>query len=79
MSIRKRFDLSAYLVVGPENTKGRPVVTIIKDAVVAGFTCVQIRSKVASARELIGLTRAAAQVIAKLAKQMKSLCWWTIA
>lgn len=68
MSIRKRFDLSAYLVVGPENTKGRPVATIIKDAVVAGFTCVQIRSKVASARELIGLTRAAAQVIAEVGK-----------
>lgn len=37
MSIRKKFDLSAYLVVGPENTKGRSVVTIVKDAVDAGF------------------------------------------
>lgn len=68
MSIREKFDISAYLVVGPENTKGRPVVTIIKDAVEAGFTCVQIRSKVASARELIELTRQASDVIAQAGK-----------
>ncbi len=65
MNLRHRLDISAYLVVGPENTKGRPVAAIIKDAVEAGFTCVQIRSKVASARELIELTRQAAVVIAQ--------------
>lgn len=65
MSIRKKFDISAYLVVGPENTKGMPVATIIKDAVEAGFTCVQIRSKVASARELIELTRQASKAISE--------------
>jgi len=68
MSIRKNFDISAYLVVGPENTKGRPVATIIKDAVEAGFTCVQIRSKVASAYELIQLTRQASDAIAQANK-----------
>lgn len=68
MSIREKLDISAYLVVGPENTKGRPVEKIIEDAVEAGFTCVQIRSKVASARELIELTRKAADVIARLGK-----------
>jgi len=68
MNIRKNFDISAYLVVGPENTKGRPVETIIKDAVEAGFTCVQIRSKVASAYELIQLTRQASNVIAQTGK-----------
>ena len=41
---------------------------IVKAAVEAGFTCVQIRSKVASARELIDLTRQAAQVIAETGK-----------
>jgi thiamine-phosphate pyrophosphorylase len=61
----RRFDVSAYLVVGPENTKGRPVHHIIKDAVEAGFTCVQVRSKVASARELIELTHQASEVIAE--------------
>lgn len=55
MSMRSNFDISAYLVIGPENTLGRPVPGIIAEAVAAGFTCVQIRSKVASARELISL------------------------
>src|SRR5665647_3915595 len=68
MSIRKNFDISTYLVVGPENSKGRSVVTIIKDAVEAGFTCVQIRSKIASAYELIELTRQAANIIVQAGK-----------
>jgi len=71
MSIRKNFDISAYFVVGPENTKGRPVAPIIKDAVESGFTCVQIRSKVAPANELIQLTREAADVIAQAGKSDK--------
>lgn len=67
-SMRNKFDISAYLVVGPENTKGRPVASIIKDAVEAGFTCVQIRSKIASVRELIELTSQASEVIAQAGK-----------
>lgn len=68
MSIRNKLDISAYFVVGPENTKGRPVGPIIRDAVDAGFTCVQIRSKTASARQLIELTGQAADVIAQAGK-----------
>lgn len=68
MGVRKRLDISAYLVIGPENTKGRPVASIIKDAIEAGFTCVQIRSKIASAKELIQLTRQASEVIAGAGK-----------
>lgn len=68
MNMRERLDISAYLVIGPENTKGRPVAPIIKDAIEAGFTCIQIRSKVASARELIQLTREAAKVISEAEK-----------
>lgn len=45
MYIRKGLDISAYLVVGPENTKGRPVKDILKDVVDAGFTCIQIRPR----------------------------------
>ena len=65
MSIRDHLDISAYLVVGPENTMGRPVSDIVRAAVQAGFTCVQIRSKTASARELIALTGQAAAVLAE--------------
>ena len=64
MSMREKLDISAYLVVGPENTLGRPIASIVRAAVEAGFTCVQVRSKIASARELIALTRDAAAAIA---------------
>ena len=65
---RKKLDISAYLVVGPENTLGRPVAQIVRDAVEAGFTCVQVRSKVVSARDLIALTKDAADAIAAAGK-----------
>lgn len=65
MSIRGNLDISAYFVVGPENTNGRPVAQIVKAVVEAGFTCLQIRSKTASARELIEFTRQAADIIAQ--------------
>ncbi len=68
MNIREKLDISAYFVVGPENTKGRPVAQIVKAVVEAGFTCLQIRSKVASASEMIDLTRQASNVIAQAGK-----------
>lgn len=61
-------DISAYLVVGRENTLNRPVEFIVGEAVRAGFTCVQIRSKTASARELIEDCRKSAEAIAALGK-----------
>lgn len=64
----KKVDVTAYLVLGPENTLGRPVGQIVADAVGAGFTCVQVRSKECSARELIECTREAADTIARLGK-----------
>lgn len=63
-----KVDISAYLVVGRENTNDRPVAQIVEDAVRAGFTCVQIRSKTSSAREMIEDCREAANVIKKLGK-----------
>ena len=63
MNMREVLDISAYFVVGPENTLGRPVTDVIRAAVKAGFTCLQIRSKVASAREMIALCRDAADVL----------------
>lgn len=69
MGIRENLDISAYLVIGPENCNGRPIGQVISQALEAGFTCVQIRSKVASARELIECTREAARVIEEAGKQ----------
>lgn len=67
MSIRERLDISAYLVIGPENCT-RPVEDIVAAAVDEGFTCVQIRSKVATAREMINLLEQSARVIKNLGK-----------
>lgn len=66
-----KIDLSAYLIIGPENTEGRPVEDILKSALDAGFTCVQLRSKKASAREMIELSNRCADVIAELNKSNK--------
>ena len=68
MSIRDNLDISAYLVLGPENTLGRPVGDVVAQALDAGFTCIQVRSKVASAREIIALTGDAARAIAQAGK-----------
>ncbi|MDO5302049.1 MAG: thiamine phosphate synthase [Tissierellia bacterium] len=66
MGSRKNFDIKAYLVVGPENTLGRDPVEIIRAAIEGGFTFVQIRSKEASARELIHLTCRTAQLLEEM-------------
>lgn len=67
MNIRERLDISAYLVIGQENTT-RPVEEVIAAAVAEGFTCVQIRSKVATASELIATLDKSARSIAELGK-----------
>lgn len=69
MSIRENFDISAYLVLGPENTLGRPVGEIVRQALDAGFTFVQVRSKVCGARELLACAKEAADAIAAAGKQ----------
>ena len=66
--MRDKLDISAYLVIGPENTLGRSVAGVISQALKAGFTCVQIRSKECSARDLIRYTAEAADAIAAAGK-----------
>ena len=65
--MRKKFDLSAYLVIGPENTE-KPVAEVVKAAVAAGFTFVQIRAKNSSARETISILKNCAAAIDELKK-----------
>ena len=65
--MRKNFDLSAYLVIGPENTE-KPVDEVVKAAVAAGFTFVQIRAKNSSARETISILKNCASAIDELKK-----------
>ena len=65
-SDRLKVDISAYLLIGSENTNGRPVEEVVRAALNADFTCIQLRSKVASAHELIDLAAKCADVIAEL-------------
>ena len=67
MNIRERLDISAYLVIGQENCT-RPVEEVVAAAVDEGFTCVQIRSKVVGAREMIATLEKSARVIRELGK-----------
>lgn len=66
--MRSTLDISAYLVLGPENTLGRPVANVVDQALDAGFTCIQIRSKECSARELMEYVKQTAEVIAEQGK-----------
>lgn len=47
------FKVDCYLILGRENTCGRKLVDVVRDAVNAGFTFIQIRSKEESAKEMI--------------------------
>lgn len=67
----KHFNLSHYLVIGPENTLGRDVLTIIRQAIEAGITFIQIRSKMSEAMEIIDLTNATADLIQQMHQQDK--------
>lgn len=69
--MRKNLDVSAYLVIGPENTCGRPVKDIVKAAVSQGFTTVQLRAKTSSAREILKLAKECADVIQEQGKSDK--------
>lgn len=68
MGMHENLDISAYLVLGPEDTLGRPLASVVAQALDAGFTCFQVRSKTCSARELIECVREAANAIAAAGK-----------
>ncbi|MCI1796666.1 MAG: phosphomethylpyrimidine synthase ThiC [Bifidobacterium tibiigranuli] len=62
-SMRDNFDLSAYFVVGPEDTKGRPIADVVEEAVRGGATFIQLRAKNADAKELTTMAQDIAQII----------------
>ncbi|WEV53377.1 thiamine phosphate synthase [Bifidobacterium sp. ESL0704] len=64
-SMRKNFDLSSYLVLGPADTKSRPVPDIVQQALAGGITFVQIRVKPGDARDITEIARQSAEVIAQ--------------
>ena len=67
-TMRDRFDLRAYFVVGPDDTKGRPVADVVAAALRGGATFIQLRAKHADARDLTAMAEAIADVIAQAGK-----------
>ena len=67
-TMRDRFDLRAYFVVGPDDTKGRPVADVVATALRGGATFIQLRAKHADARDLTAMAEAIAAVIAQAGK-----------
>lgn len=63
--MRHNFDLSSYLVLGPADTKSRPVPDIVRQALAGGITFVQIRVKPGDARDITEIARRSAEVIAQ--------------
>ncbi len=62
-SMRQNFDLSAYFVVGPDDTHGRPVTDVVEEALLGGATFIQLRDKHADAETLTTLAQDIAQII----------------
>lgn len=67
-TMRDRFDLRAYFVVGPDDTKGRPVADVVATALRGGATFIQLRAKHADTRDLTAMAEAIAAVIAQAGK-----------
>ena len=61
----KSVDISAYLILGPENVpENTTAANLVRTAIRAGFTCVQVRSKQSSAKELVKFCEEVARAIA---------------
>ena len=62
-SMRTTFDLSAYLVLGPENCRDRSITSVVDDALHGGITFIQLRAKHADAKEITVMAQDIAQII----------------
>ena len=56
-SMRDTFDLTAYCILGSQDTKGRPIGDIVDDALQGGATFIQLRDKTADAKQLTETAR----------------------
>lgn len=64
-SMRRRFDLRCYFVVGPDDTKGRPVDQVVAAALRGGVSFIQLRAKQTDARDITLMARDIAAMIAE--------------
>lgn len=66
----KNFDLTCYLVLGPENCQRFTVREVVRQAIQGGVTFIQLRSKVASAKEQLALAKDISDEIALSSKNI---------
>lgn len=59
-------DLTLYLIIGPGDTRGRPMKDVILAAILGGVTAVQLRWKDHNARDFVEEARALVQVLRPL-------------
>lgn len=67
-SMRRSFDLRFYFVLGPDDTKGRPVEEVTREALAGGATFIQLRAKHSDASEITEMARRMADVIEECGK-----------
>jgi thiamine-phosphate diphosphorylase len=67
--LRDSFDLSFYFVIGTENLDGKDFRTVVRQAIDGGITFLQVRSKIAEAKDLMNLGRIAAEEIKSAGKE----------
>lgn len=60
----KAFDLTLYLVIGPDDVPGRSVAAVTVAAVAGGVTLVQLRDKTAPDAEMAELARSLQEILA---------------
>ncbi|MDJ0981995.1 MAG: thiamine phosphate synthase [Kiloniellales bacterium] len=60
----KAFDLTLYLVIGPDDVPGRSVAAVTAAAVAGGVTLVQLRDKTAPDAEMAELARSLQEILA---------------
>ncbi len=60
----KAFDLTLYLVIGPDDVPGRSVAAVTAAAVAGGVTLVQLRDKTAPDAEMVELAQSLQEILA---------------
>ena len=66
MNAKLAFDLTLYLVIGSDVTRGRPLLEVVAAAVRGGATLVQLREKALGDAELVDAARALKGLLAPL-------------
>ncbi|MBS7576573.1 MULTISPECIES: thiamine phosphate synthase [unclassified Enterococcus] len=67
----KSFDLTAYLIIGSENTLGRPLSDVVCAALEGGITFLQLREKHLATRDFIESAVAIAQIVTQFNQENK--------